>query len=215
MRIGLTIVAFSIVAFFAFVVVFVLYSLHERRATIEDAGRENRSLARTLEQHAARTFDTVDFLLRIATTLLPPADRSMDAATAQAALQSWISYAPQALTAFMLNADGKPLYASWSPAPDDDFADREYFRFHLTEANRGALFVGQPLLGRHSGVKVIPVSRAVRDADGKLLAVMVATIKLSYFSDFFEFDQYRAQRRDRALPQERPDAGQTADGPGR
>jgi two-component system cell cycle sensor histidine kinase PleC len=185
-QIAATVVIFSGISFLAFLAIFLLYSLHERRDTIEEAGRQDRSLARTLEQHAARSFDVADFLLRLATTSLAPDGQAVDEATARSVLASWSAYAPRSLAIFLVGAEGKPRYTSSTLTPNANLSDRAYFRFHLDPGNRGKFYIGPPILGRGTRQMVIPMSRAVRDAQGKLTAVMVVAIKLAYFDEFFE-----------------------------
>jgi PAS domain S-box-containing protein len=53
--------------------------------------------------------------------------------------------------------------------------DREHIRVHLNGSVAGA-YMGRPIVGRLTSRWSIPVSRAVREADGKLLGVLTASI---------------------------------------
>ena len=59
-----------------------------------------------------------------------------------------------------------------------DRSDREYFRAHL-DSSRSDVRIGHPLRGRRTGAEVIPVSSAVRQADGRLMGVLVALIDVA------------------------------------
>ena len=65
------------------------------------------------------------------------------------------------------------------PVPDRvRVRDREFVRVHLEGTVSGA-YVGRPVVGRISSRWAIPVSRAVRSADGKLIGVLVAEIDVA------------------------------------
>ncbi|MDP2331912.1 MAG: PAS domain S-box protein [Reyranella sp.] len=59
-----------------------------------------------------------------------------------------------------------------------DRSDREYFRVHLGNS-RTDTRVGRPIRGRRTDAEIIPVSHAVRYADGRLMGVLVALIDVS------------------------------------
>jgi PAS domain S-box-containing protein len=56
-----------------------------------------------------------------------------------------------------------------------ELGDRAYFRVHLDKPSNDT-FVDRPIIGRLSGRKRIPVSRAVRHANGELMGVLAAMI---------------------------------------
>jgi len=64
-------------------------------------------------------------------------------------------------------------------------SDREHFRFHQASTDRG-VYIGAPIIGRTSGACVIPVSRRLRDADGRFAGVVLATIKINFSRKIYE-----------------------------
>ena len=73
----------------------------------------------------------------------------------------------------LLGPDGKLLASTNRNAtPGTDFSDREYFTVHLTNRETG-LHVGVPLLGRLSGRVMLPITKRVNDASGKMLGVLM------------------------------------------
>ena len=65
--------------------------------------------------------------------------------------------------------------------PVPEVADRDYARVHLEGSDEG-LFIGEPLLSRvHEGEWFFGVSRAVRDAEGRLRWIAVAIVHIAHF----------------------------------
>ena len=83
------------------------------------------------------------------------------------------------------DADGNWVVNSLDHAMQGNNADREYFRFHKANPQRGA-HVGLPVLSRSTGVWVLPVSRRINRPDGSFAGVVVATIRIAYFAKLYE-----------------------------
>jgi len=64
-------------------------------------------------------------------------------------------------------------------------ADRAYFQFHLTHADR-ELYIGAPVISRASTKWVIPLSRRINHPDGSFAGVVLATLDVDYFNTFYE-----------------------------
>ena len=72
--------------------------------------------------------------------------------------------------------DGWIIATSAGPATERiRNGDREHIRVHLDGSVAGA-YMGRPIVGRLTSRWSIPMSRAVREADGKLLGVLTASI---------------------------------------
>jgi len=80
----------------------------------------------------------------------------------------------------MVNADSRPM----GPALGLSVADHAFFRTHLLQDESG-LYVGPPIHGLGDKNWIIPVSRAVRGADGTLRSVVVAALDPFYFEKLF------------------------------
>lgn len=64
-------------------------------------------------------------------------------------------------------------------------ADRAYFQYHLTHADR-EVRVGAPILSRSAGVWVLPISRRLQHADGSFAGVALATVRIAYFQRYYD-----------------------------
>ena len=71
-----------------------------------------------------------------------------------------------------------------TPAVGANVLDRDYFQVHLRE-DRG-VFVDQPVRSRLNNEWSIPLSRAVRDSDGSLIAVIGASLEPRFFDQLIE-----------------------------
>jgi diguanylate cyclase (GGDEF)-like protein/PAS domain S-box-containing protein len=65
-----------------------------------------------------------------------------------------------------------------------DLSDREHIRFQL-DGQGDELFVSRPLFGRMSKVWAVQFTRPIRDAGGRLLGVILASVEPSYFTRFY------------------------------
>jgi signal transduction histidine kinase len=83
----------------------------------------------------------------------------------------------------VVDADGNWLATSL-PANGGNVSDREYFRHHRDNPDRGP-FVGPPIKSRVIGDWVITVSRRLQSADGTFAGVVFALINLSDFVDHY------------------------------
>jgi hypothetical protein len=64
-------------------------------------------------------------------------------------------------------------------------SDRAYFQYHKQHPGR-RLHVGAPIVGRTSGVWIIPVSRRIDRPDGSFAGVALATIKIDFVRKVYE-----------------------------
>ena len=93
---------------------------------------------------------------------------------------------PRLKNIFVYGADGRWLASSvpnFSPALNN--SDREYFQQLKASPDIGP-YVGFPVHSRSTGEWIIPIARALRDADGNFAGVVNATVDVSYFVDFYE-----------------------------
>ncbi|GGY14051.1 diguanylate cyclase [Massilia dura] len=75
---------------------------------------------------------------------------------------------------------------SFLPQPhrEASITDRDYFTYHQRRADDG-LHIGKPVASRLTGAWVIPLSRRIDKPDGSFGGVVVATIDMRYFRDFY------------------------------
>src|SRR5471030_2467402 len=78
---------------------------------------------------------------------------------------------------FFLDPKGRMLIATTNATElaDRDLSGRDYFGVHLDNVSLASR-IGQPVLSRLTGIKLLPVSRAVRRPNGELVGVLVAMI---------------------------------------
>ena len=79
-----------------------------------------------------------------------------------------------------IDRNGRVVVSTMRPADLPLMAnrgDREYFLLHVDNPRTDSR-IGHPIRGRRTGVDLIPVSHAVRDADGRLIGVLVAYIDI-------------------------------------
>jgi diguanylate cyclase (GGDEF)-like protein len=63
-------------------------------------------------------------------------------------------------------------------------SDREYFIFHRTHPDLGP-HIGVPVRSRSTGDWIIPLSRRLNNASGQFAGVVLATIQVNYFFNFY------------------------------
>ncbi len=86
---------------------------------------------------------------------------------------------------YLVDSDGNLLNSSrdW-PIPATNVADRDYFQTLKSDSNLLSL-ISRPLQGRVSGVWSIFFARKVKAPDGEFRGLVVGSIELSYFEEFF------------------------------
>ena len=160
---------------------------HARQAELEAGRRTGASLARTLAEHAERSFQTVDLILSGSAELLRTMPEFGEPGHWQIVqyLNRRLLFAPQIQAVTILDAAGRVTHSSETTQPEPvDLSDREHFRVHRDDARRG-LYAGKPLLRRLSSDWFVPFSRRINDADGSFAGVAVAVLDPEYFRAFY------------------------------
>lgn len=148
-----------------------------------DAARDVATLGIVIGEQVTRTLAAIDQTLKfVAYEFLenPSPDRLAELVGA--------GVVPMDNLVLLGFVDANGILTQTERGPDKsalDLSDREHIRVHLDRRTDG-LFVGKPVLGRASGRWSIQLSRAVREADGSLLGVIVAAMDPSYFERFWE-----------------------------
>lgn len=97
------------------------------------------------------------------------------------------SHLPQLHGLFYYNASGDWL--SWSLAQTPKGAnnsDREYFAYHRQNGHNN-IHIGPAIQSRSTGELVIPVSLRLNDAAGGFAGVLLATVRVDYFRQFYAY----------------------------
>jgi diguanylate cyclase (GGDEF)-like protein len=145
------------------------------------------NMARSLAQHADDTFKTVD------TALIGVSERIAYDGTSRKALQRLhkllallVSEQPALRGISIYDIEGRRVVNARAEveAPVGDNSNREFFLYHRTHQDLGP-HIGAPILNRATKEWVIPLSRRMNDADGQLSGIVVATIGIDYFYQFY------------------------------
>ncbi len=167
----------------------VLLQLYRQRVdTLGQARQQAAATAQLLDEHAARTFSSVDLFLQYFadgvsdTGMLNP----LPLADIRRRMNSMMSELPQLRAWLVLNPAGiAVLDSAADPARSLQAADREYFQVHVERADAG-LFIGPPVQSRLNGKWALSVSRRIRQADGSFGGVIVAAVDPEYFAGVYE-----------------------------
>lgn len=158
-----------------------------RERALRDAEMDATNLARSLSQHADDTFEEADAAL---TGLLERVQTDgMGAAQIprlHAVMQSQQHFIGQLAGLFVYDENGRWVVTSNDVDPPNvNNSDREYFRYHQSNPDRGP-HVGPAILSRSTHQWVIPLSRRINHADGSFAGVVLATLSVAYFNQFYD-----------------------------
>ena len=166
---------------------------HGRQEALETWRRYMENFSTTAAEHASQTFRTVDFVLgRIVDRLEAAQTRdeqalsqTLDAAAMHKLLRERVAEVPVVNGIAILGMDGRVLSSSRAHPPADvNLADREYFQAHLADPAL-ELYVSAPARNRTTGHWAFTLSRKVRSPSGRMIGLVVGTIELSYFEEFY------------------------------
>ncbi|HEY0835217.1 MAG TPA: histidine kinase dimerization/phospho-acceptor domain-containing protein, partial [Azospirillum sp.] len=174
------------------------YQFHVGRSlSLQKAEHALTNLASALEASTTRTVQAVDVTLASITdafaTGMP--ERAGERTEALALLGERLRRSPHLRSLTLLDARGRTVVttedAQLAGVP---FVDRDFFRMQELGKAKG-LFIGLPVRGRnlvlpplpddHSGRWLLPMSRAVRDAGGGFLGVVVASVNPEYLQGIY------------------------------
>ena len=159
----------------------------ERGDAIDDALTHTRTLARTVNQHAGRTFGAIDHALTSTAAALAATENAFDPESLQTELlldhQLAALPAVEALT--LLNAEGQVVQRTTGlPGEPSSLAEMDGFRVHRDHPGHG-LHIGTPMRSEVTGRWVIPLSQRVAAFGGAFGGVVLATVDPAYFQHFY------------------------------
>lgn len=158
-----------------------------RETQLKEATVGAANLAKAVAQHACDTVKEADTVL-VGLVERLEADRQSPAQLArmQRLLVTRVAELPQLHGIAVSAGDGAWLVNSFYSTPKDgNNAEREYFIYHSTHAERGA-HIGPPIRSKSTGDWVVTVSRRFNRPDGSFGGVVQASIKMDYFRKFYE-----------------------------
>lgn len=164
-----------------------------RRGALQDAMTQTSNLAKALDEHVARTVDSVDALNRMVADEIVSkhgGPGTMPEAQLHALLQRNAAYtqqaAPHIKSLFVVAADGRLQASSLRfPAPGLDLSNQNYFVHHRDDTSR-KLHFGQSEIGRFSGDLLFLITRRLSSRDGEFLGVVGIGMELAYFNRFYQ-----------------------------
>jgi diguanylate cyclase (GGDEF)-like protein len=163
---------------------FVVYDM--RNSAYRNAILSNQDILGPLASEISRTLDQLDLSVQTVISGLGRADiTAADPEIRQLVLFDSQTMAKTFSRIQVLDEGGHLKLDSWTLQPSRiDLSTLDYFRVHKYTSDVG-LFVGSPYINR-DGVYSIGISRRLTAPDGAFEGVVVATLKLSYYSQLLQ-----------------------------
>jgi hypothetical protein len=161
-----------------------------RRMDLRNAEVDMANLARSLTQHAEDTIELADATLAGLANRLEANELNPDAI---AKVQSFLDFRKETLGRirglFVYDETGRWLATTEKVSLAGlNNSDRVYFQHHRARDDHRA-YLGRPLQSRSGGQWIITVSRRFNHSDGTFAGVVLATIDVAYFAQFYrQFD---------------------------
>lgn len=160
---------------------------NSRNVQISEGEVMTSNLAKSLAQHAEDTFTEAD------TVLLGLQERmEIDGTSAQhmtrmsMLLRRHVQDLPQLEGLFVYDEKGDWLATSFPTIPaNSNNADRNYFKQHVSNFNLTP-HIDHAVRSRSSNNWIIPISRRFNKPDGSFGGIVLATVKMSYFQQFYD-----------------------------
>lgn len=160
----------------------------DKRQTIEDAYTDGEALTLALQAHAGVVFEIADAALQGVATQLEArgAPALTDLPQLDALLAERMHGAAMLHSLLIVLPDGTPIASSNHAHRNlPNLQERETVRVHHASDLRAGMHVAAPVKSS-KGLWLLPLSRAWRDADDKVRAVLVATVDLDSFRALYD-----------------------------
>ncbi|WP_223473016.1 MULTISPECIES: sensor domain-containing diguanylate cyclase [unclassified Pseudomonas] len=179
-------VSFMLVVIIAFLAVEGWRTWRDYRAAFSSAQDSVTNLARATAQHAEDTIRQVDVVTAaLSERVEGDGLQNMDVARIHKLLVQQAAIMPQLHGLFIYGPDGQWLVTDKEVIPETaNNADRDYFQYHRTHEDRGVR-IGEVIKSRSTNDLIIPVSRRLNNPDGSFAGVLLGTVKVSYFVDYY------------------------------
>jgi diguanylate cyclase len=144
------------------------------------------NLARATAQHAEDAIRQVDVLTdSLSERIEGDGLENLNVTRIHGLLLQQSRIMPQLHGLFIYGADGRWIVTDKSATPvGANNADRDYFIYHRTHTDR-RVRIGEVITSRSTGDLIIPVSRRLNNPDGSFAGVLLGTIRVSYFIDYY------------------------------
>jgi len=146
------------------------------------------NLAVAVTEHAHQSIYSVDLVISATVADVKGRlgkDRLLVDAAHHEHVRDRVKALPHVRALVVIDHDGDlRVHSSEFPAPAVNYADREYFQAHRERRVEG-LYIGEPVFGRTIPGWTYTFSRRVDDARGEFHGVVVASVQVEYFQDFY------------------------------
>jgi diguanylate cyclase (GGDEF)-like protein len=158
-----------------------------RDIQLQESAVSTANLAEAVAQHAYDTIKEADtVLIGLVERLEREPAAQLDIERLHRLLEHRVAELPQLHGLFVYDENGGWLVNSQPILlKNQNNSDREYFKFHRDHSDRG-VHIGPPVRSKSTGEWIVTVSRRFNQPDGKFGGVVLATINMKYFNQFFE-----------------------------
>jgi diguanylate cyclase len=179
-------VSFMLVVVVAFLTVESWRTWRDYRAAFASARDSVTNLTRATAQHAEDTIRQMDVLTAALTERVEGDGlQNIDVPRIHNLLVQQSKIMPQLHGLFIYGADGQWIVTDKEVTPETaNNADRDYFQYHRTHEDRHVR-IGDVVQSRSTHDLIIPVSRRLNNPDGSFAGVLLGTVKVSYFVDYY------------------------------
>lgn len=186
-------VSFMVLVVVAFLAVEGWRAWRDYRQAFATAENSVANLARATSQHAEDAIRQIDVLTdELRERVEGDGLQNIDVHRMHALLVQQSKIMPQLHGLFIYGPDGQWVVTDKFVTPETaNNADRDYFNYHRTHTDRNIL-ISNVVESRSTHELIIPVSRRLDNADGSFGGVLLGTIKVSYFIEYygdFKIDQ--------------------------
>ncbi|MFJ2684307.1 diguanylate cyclase [Pseudomonas sp. NPDC087342] len=144
------------------------------------------NLARATAQHAEDAIRQVDVLTAaLGERIEGDGLQSINVPRIHNLLVQQAKLMPQLHGLFIYGPDGNWIVTDKEVIPDPvNNADRDYFQYHRAHTDRNVR-IGEVLKSKSTDELIIPISRRLNNPDGSFAGVLLGTVKVSYFVDYY------------------------------
>lgn len=179
-------VSFMLIVILAFLTVEGWRTWRDYRSAFASARDSVTNLARATAQHAEDAIRQVDVLTAALSERVEGDDlQHMDVSRIHKLLVQQSRIMPQLHGLFIYGADGQWIVTDKEVTPETaNNADRDYFQYHRTHDDRNVR-ISEVVRSKSTNDLIIPISRRLNNSDGSFAGVLLGTIKVSYFVDYY------------------------------
>jgi len=163
------------------------------QGNIEQADIVSSNTARAMAEQAETTLQTADTVVAALVKQVEEEGTGPEALTRFYRLMTSLAEALPAIHEMgIVDSRGDAIAKSLKPNPHGlNYAEREYFRYHATHADRGP-FVGTRIQSKIDGTYSITMTRRINNPDGTFGGLAVTSISLDFFQQLFNRVQARS-----------------------